>query len=408
MLYKHKNMRYLILILLFSACQKDDTILPQKPNESQQQQNAAVAYKYRPIVDTIVDDFLAKPATGAKLIVPVIIIDIIPTDTNGVLLESVKAAVPDYANRVVPDLNKNDIFYWTLNNNQKTKFAIEEGSKFRGYNDPSATPYVGIKVVKYFKVQNLPLVYKNSSPYVDKYTPDYKTLFDSIGLKNLVESYGVKEVWINYPQYIKNLYVYESNMSSPYGDVSNSYRDADLPVYNKTYVVYGNMYSRWFGEMIHCRGHQIEAQLGAIGYDFFWKKFVGKKIDGTIEGRCGDTHYTPNSTGDYDYDNGTPNLSDISSWNPNGGTKAPVSKTNWKNNRPVPFGYTSIPKHVAWNYLISGGIGGDPQTGWLVYWFQSIPSEKKIMFDNTKTVDNWWDIFYNWDETMKNKKKLYN
>ena len=404
MLYKHKNMRYLILILLFSACQKDDTILPQKPNDSQQQQNAAVAYKYRPIVDTIVDDFLAKPATGAKLIVPVIIIDIIPTDTNGVLLESVKAAVPDYADRVVSDLNKNDIFYWTLNNNQKTKFAIEEGSKFRGYNDPSATPYVGIKVVKYFKVQNLPLVYKNSSPYVDKYTPDYKTLFDSIGLKNLVESYGVKEVWINYPQYIKNLYVYESNMSSPYGDVSNSYRDADLPVYNKTYVVYGNMYSRWFGEMIHCRGHQIEAQLGAIDSDFFWKKFVG----GKMEGRCGDTHHTPNSTGDYDYDNGTPNLSDISSWNPNGGTKAPVSKTNWKKNRPVPFGYTSIPKHVAWNYLISGGIAGDPQTGWLVYWFQSIPSEKKIMFDNTKTVDNWWDIFYNWDETMKNKKKLYN
>ena len=121
--YKHKNMRYLILILLFSAFQKDDTILPRKLDDNQQQQNTAVVYKYRPIVDTIVDDFLAKPATGAKLIVPVIIIDIIPTDTNGVLLESVKAAVPDYAGRVVSDLNKNDIFYWTLNNNQKTKFA---------------------------------------------------------------------------------------------------------------------------------------------------------------------------------------------------------------------------------------------------------------------------------------------
>ncbi len=401
--YKHKNMRYLILILLFSACQKDDTILPRKLYDNQQQQNTAVVYKYRPIVDTIVDDFLAKPATGAKLIVPVIIIDIIPTDTNGVLLESVKAAVPDYAGRVVSDLNKNDIFYWTLNNNQKTKFAIEEGSKFRGYNDPSATPYVGIKVIKYFKVQNLPLVYKNSSPYVDKYTPDYKTLFDSIGLKNLVESYGVKEVWINYPQYIKNLYVYESNMSSPYGDVSNSYRDADLPVYNKTYVVYGNMYSRWFAEMIHCRGHQIEAQLGSVDGDFFWKKFVG----GQKEGRCGDTHHSPNSVGDYDYDNSTSILSDIGDWKPNGGTKTLVNKTNWKKSRPVPFNYTSIPKHVAWNSLISGGISGDPQSGWLVYWFQSIPSEKKISFDN-KTVENWWDVFYNWDETMKNKKKLYN
>ena len=58
------------------------------------------------------------------------------------------------------------------------------------------------------------------------------------------------------------------------------------------------------------------------------------------------------------------------------------------------------------------GVGGDPQSGWIVYWYQSIPSNIPITYkDSTtktnRTIENWWDIFYNWDETLKNKKNLY-
>ena len=85
-------------------------------------------------------------------------------------------------------------------------------------------------MVKYFKVQTLQFVGN---------IPNYTALFDSIGLKKLVEVDGVKEVWFNYSLYKPNMMIPESNMSSPYGDVSNSYmHNDDLPVYNKTYVVY--------------------------------------------------------------------------------------------------------------------------------------------------------------------------
>lgn len=396
-------MRYLLIVLLFLSCQKDDLILPKQVETKIEPKVTVVPYKYKPIVDTTVTQYLSTPASGSKLIIPVVIIDIIPTDTNGVLLESVRNSFPSFGNKIVSDLDKNDIFNWCLNNNEKTKFAIEEGSKFRGYDNPNEVPYVGIKVVKYFKVQDLPIVEKYYAGKKVK-TPDYFKLFESIDLKNLVESVGVKEVWLNYPSYVDSFYVFESNMSSPYGDISNSYRDADLPVYNKTYVLYGNATSRWFAEMMHCRGHQIEAQLGYVDNQFFWKKFVGSRG----EGRCGDTHNTPNSTYTYDYDNSVSVLSDITDWNPNGGKKVAVNKTNWRRSLVNPQITTNKTKsHQHWNSLIDNTIAYDPQSGWLLYWFQSIPSNKTITFGNN-TVTNWWDIFYNWDDAMKNKKKLYN
>ena len=54
-------------------------------------------------------------------------------------------------------------------------------------------------------------------------------------------------------------------MSSPTGDVSNGGgTNTDLPVYNKTYVLYGFNYSRGVNEDLHNRGHQLERQLDHI------------------------------------------------------------------------------------------------------------------------------------------------
>jgi len=393
-------MRYLLIILVLFSCNKEDIPTPQKQQPVVQQPQTAT-YKFKSIVDTTITSYLSTPAAGAKLIIPVIIIDFIPTDTNGILLESVKKDLPSVAGTVVSDLNKDDVFNWTLNNNERAKFAIEEGSKFRSYNNPTEVPYVGIKIVKYFKLHTITF-YNNSN------VPNYKALFDSIGLKKLVEEEGVKEVWFNYSLGV-NMMVPESNMSSPYGDVSNSLMDkSDLPVYNKTYVVYGHYYRGTYAEMIHCRGHQIEAQMRNIDDNFFSNKFVGK-VGADTEGRCGNTHFTPNSMRDYDYDNGRKIVSDISDWNPNGGKKDTVTSAIWKKEiRNNQISLNKTKSHTKWNMFIGNWIGGgDPHGSWLVYWFQSIPSEKKITFDG-KVVTNWWDIFYNWDDAKKNNKKLYN
>ena len=78
-------------------------------------------------------------------------------------------------------------------------------------------------------------------------------------------------------------------MSSPSsGDVSNAYyggeqygfvneiQENDLPIYNKTFVVYSHWMHNSYESNLHIRGHQIERQLDVLeGGDFLWGKFKG-------------------------------------------------------------------------------------------------------------------------------------
>lgn len=53
---------------------------------------------------------------------------------------------------------------------------------------------------------------------------------------------------------------------------------------------------------------------------------------------------------------------------------------------------------------------------WHIFWWQSIPGLNNNLtkttgtgaFTKTMTVSNWWDIFYNWDNTISMKKRLIN
>ena len=364
--------------------------------------------------------YLSTPATNSQIVVPVIIINWIPA-ANGISVDSNVAKVggnQDWGSVSKFGMSVKTVNQWILSNDLKVKYGIEEGSKFRGYNNPNAASYVGIKVIKYINIYEMPLVFPGDllqGPNV--LIPDYKTIFEKIKLKELVESHGVKEVWFNWTNATGNIWVPESNMASPTtGDISNSYkRQNDLPIYNKTYVVYGTAFDRWFAEMLHCRGHQIEAQMGYINSTFFWQDFVGYPKGAPQPyyqgGRSGSTHFTPNSTTDYDYDNSTQISSDITDWNPNNdGKKIMVNNSTWKYKRTVPFQTPIVENHTRWNDMANYFVGTDPQSGWLIYWFQSIPSSTPINYtqSGTKyTIENWWDIFYNWDEAIKSNNNLF-
>jgi hypothetical protein len=350
--------------------------------------------------------FLSSPIIGSKLIIPVVILNQVPTK-EGLYINQDTYPVVDYADRVISNLNISEYSNWLLSNDIRTKHAIEEGSKFRGFNDSLSTPYVGIKVIKVFNFYEVDLL-------EDKQTPDYSKIFEKINMKELVEIFGVKEIWFNN----KSLNLPESNMSSKLtGDISNSTKiQNDLPIYSKTYVVYGNFIHRWYAENLHNRGHQIEAQLAHLNNIFFWQDFVGYPKGAPQPyfqgGRCGSTHYTPNSTGDYDYANASLILSDIGDWNPNNnGAKKLVNISDWQNSRKLPVKLPSFNQSQHWSDLTKANdIGWDPQGGWLIYWFQSIPSYTPIKyFQNNKenTIENWWDIFYNWDDAINQKKNLF-
>ncbi len=366
-----------------------------------------------PIEFKEVDGFLAVPAENSIITVPVVVINYLPTQ-DGIHIDQTYFPIRDYADEIVQDLKIEQVEKWILANDIKTKFGIEEGSRFRGFSNPDAPPYIGIRVLHYINMYEVDKVFNPQS--IDEqegYFPDYHSIFSLIDLETLVNEMGVKEVWFNR----KSLAVPESNMSSPLtGDVSNSTKEpSDLPIYQRTYVVYGNSVHRWYAQNLHNRGHQLEAQLAFIedfeeNNSLFWNDFVGFARDGSAynqEGRCGATHFTPNSTADYDYGNSDEVWSDIFNWRPDRrGSQSIVSANTWMYSRRINAEIPSVTDVQRFQDLSSDAVvGTDPEGGWLIFWFQSIPGYRNnipYVRDGQNTLlENWWDIFYNWDEAIQ-------
>ena len=376
----------------------------------------------------VIDSYLTTPVSGSKLIVPVVIINYYATQ-NGIDIDTKKQ--PNYGS--LDPITIDNLKISTLDNLKLTKFGFEEGSKYRGFADSTAIPYVGIKVVKYFNIYEIKRGQTADNSTTPVYEPDFFDIFSSLELENLVNNLGVKEVWFSLrplsSEYsvvkTENLdpanfiNVSESRMSSPYNpyDVSNSARLLNLPKYKKTYVVYGFNLHRSFAENIHNKGHQIERQFthiddGVVGglekdQSIFRNLFVGEKTSlptKSPSGRSGNTHFPPNATKDYEYSRSEFVESDIDNWQPAGGIKKSINYKTWFERK---YNYPATSK------LSISSIDQNDQFKWMVYWFQSIPGYKnnidyKYFRDNkTYKLENWWDLLYNWDDVMANNKTLW-
>jgi hypothetical protein len=275
---------------------------------------------------------------------------------------------------------------------RETVAALQQGSRFRGYKDPSAKPSLVYKVVATFEfvkaLPTCPLRPGEGAPMTD-----YNAIMREIGIRDLVERKGVKQVWI-WGYHGGKVGLWESNMASPTGDVSNSSRDPnDLPVLSKTYTVFHYNYQRDTGEAVEDHTHQIEHLLNhADGRDrtpadrwpelLFWGRFVGSdrshKIV-TTPARCGWTHYAPNSQGDYDWANKRYVETDIEDWRPDSpGKTQTINCDRW---------------------------GGDGLK-WKVYWMQAIPGLNSGLTYGGKRLTNWWAFVGDWDRCMREKTKL--
>jgi hypothetical protein len=296
----------------------------------------------------------------------------------------------------------------TLKDKIIEKNSIEEVTKFHDYNTNKVSQYIDIDVVAYINVYEMKYNYIGISPNYQRpwWNLDYNDLMSRINLKKYVEELGAKEVWFtSFPreQGYLSYNVDESNMSSPTtGDVSNSYRvQNDLPIYAKTYVMYGDNGWRGVPEDLHNRGHQLEAQLSYVDNNIWWNKFAKT-------GRAGWTHMPFNTTVHYNYDKDSVVSTDIMSWKPSGGTYTNLNRDSWINKT---YAFESQIGGLVSN---SAGLSGtvnystDPQVKWFIFWWQSVPGYNNGIVDGTTTISNWWDIFYNWDDAIKNRTKLVN
>ena len=406
-----------------------------------------------PVTDDILEigvpEELANPnAFNPKIgrAVPVVIVNMLHAQPDGLHANNLKKSDGSRDQRIqnFPTASEtlllSELSQWHLYQNILGKLAVEESSRFRGYCDPDSTAYVGIQVVKYFNVYaHFPVPVYAVTAWADadkNMSPDFHEIFERIGLKKLVEEQGVKEVWFN-----THASMPESNMASPVtGDVSNSHRvPNDLPVYERTYIVYAYPTNVGVDNFLHGRSHQYEAMLGHMNRDFFRNQFVFGD-DGKIN--AGNCHWTANARKDpsgqsrqgyhhYFYQNPDYVESSIETWVPYTKTKTKkINASYWgsRSSRSLTR-YVKLPvlngeKVQWWKKLqedalahnsgtslarIGGGWcteknepdDGCLHTAWLMTWAQQFPGEKPIRFTKSSEAyetTNWWDVILDWDE----------
>jgi hypothetical protein len=383
--------------------------------------NVVVSAPLIPPVFEPVPSFLATPAEFARNEIPVLVIRYLPTSDGINLNVSVD---PDFwsLNPITLNALKGNIDAF-LN---RSKFALEEGSKFRAYKQ-FAVPSIGYRVVDiitaYEPCPPGPVMRMVADPDGDPteypvYAPDFHAIFQRFSVDDYVNNQGVKEVWFwhggldpTYPSYDPLIHDpinfrsgWESNMASALtGDISNSNRDPnDLPLYNETYTVYGCNFRRSQAEVIHNHGHQIEQlfshvnQLQDGNTNLFWRKFVGQDLNGNfVAGRCGWTHMPPNTIAHYDYCNGTTVMSDIEDWTPDGsGETKPVNCSTWSSLVfQWPNGEVDFPQRT--------------ETQFYIYWMQSIPGHANTIPYGSDVMTNWWSFIANWEESITSGMGLY-
>ncbi|MCC2670551.1 MAG: hypothetical protein K0Q72_3022 [Armatimonadetes bacterium] len=352
----------------------------------------------RPVLPPQEETFtdLAKPMPGAQWEVPFVVVNLIPTPNGRTVDEGItgwKGSVAALKARC-------------LRLARNTKWMLEEGSRFHGYRDPAAKPALGYRCVKYVTLYEPAPHGTRTGTEPPVYFPDYAQIVRRMGGEQLVNGQGVKEFWI-YHWHHGDISPVETNLASPLtGDISNSDRREDLPLFKSTYMVVGVNFARGPDKHVHNIGHQMESVLSHIAErqdgssDLFWKRFCGMGPDGKFQpGRAGTCHHPPNARKDYDYYNDTPADSDIEDWKPDGtGARKPVSRKTWESlDYRFPTG----------DRIRMPGTVLEDDAQWYLYWFQNFPGRGSRIPHPKGEMTNWWRFLGDYDGAIREKYGLW-
>ncbi|HET6165015.1 MAG TPA: hypothetical protein VFG37_15195 [Planctomycetota bacterium] len=163
----------------------------------------------------------------------------------------------------------------------------------------------------------------------------YLALLDRFKVAERVEKGEIDEVWLQAMPYAG---CYESTMA---GDGAYDCNSGPLESVKckRLFVVMGFNYERGVGEMLEDYGHRTEAILTHVfgSWDppkkaHAWDRFTLYDLLAPGEAACGNVHFAPNSTRDYEWGNETPVASTCDDWlaYPDlKGTKRTVTCAEW-------------------------------------------------------------------------------
>ncbi len=331
----------------------------------------------------------AAPSKGATRTIKVLVLRYFPLDSSGSKLDSGITGMNDDLSLMRTKLS---------NLNQSVAAALSNGSKYHGYADSAVIPSFNISIVDDKEFLKAIPVSTNKIPWNTAVNrPDYKKMLtEDVDICNLVNNSGVTQVWI-WGYHYGNIEPAEGNMSmgnnsrsfwnhGSFGDVSNSEQIDDMPLCNKTYVLFNYNYGRGAAEAVEDHTHHIE-RINDFADSTLWSNFVNPygQSGGTIN-HCGWTHFPPNGIKDYDWRNETTVKSDCMDWKPGGGGQVKdVSCHTW-------YG--------------SGSCADDSGLAFKVWWMQSIPGMGNTLTSSGQALRNWWDFYIDFDEALIKGKRF--
>lgn len=303
-----------------------------------------------------------------------------PLDSSGTKLNPAIAGTNDDLSNIREKVNN-----FTLQGLNK----LTEGTKYHGYKNTNVPPAIKYNLVDSKEFLTALPVSSNEIPWKKGqrvYRPDYKKILNDLNICDYVDNKEVKQVWL-WGYHFGNIEPVESNMSmgklsqsfwnhGTFGDVSNSEQIDDLPVCNKTYVLYNYNFTRGLGEMLEDHGHHLESVMAFIDKAMWWDTFVKS---------CGWTHVPPNTSTDYDWRNEREVQSDCEDWKPQGGGEIKtISCHTW-------YGSTCL---------------DDSGTGFKVWWMQNVPGLNNNLSYQGQQLRNWWEFYTDFDLALQQGKTL--
>ena len=260
--------------------------------------------------------------------------------------------------------------------------TLNIGSTYHHYKDPYAARSLDYQIFEK-KIFYTPVPPSTKYQGMGAPSADHLKILNDLNICDYVENKNIKQVWI-WMYHTDTVAPIESNMAGPYGDISNSYRDDDLPHCAKTYTVFDYNYGRSYSMAVEDHTHQIESILREVDYNLFWNLFVGPNGGG----RCGWTHYPPNGRYDYDWNNENTVSSDCEDWKPDQtGQKKTVNCLTWSTN---PY-----------------ACDNDEGLSFKSWWMQNIPGKNNDLYYNGRKLKNWWMYIGNFDTAMISKSLTY-
>lgn len=253
--------------------------------------------------------------------------------------------------------------------------ALSEASKFRGYKTPSALPYSQIVIKRTIERDvNAP----NTPGAHELWYDSLNTILTGSGenLCDYIVNNKIDQVWGWFDVAGDTTGGYDQEFSRFYSNAllpQDAYRD--MCGGRRSFIFLGLDQNREVGEALHSFGHSMESLMQKVeGTDLFWNKWVGiTGAEGGIAHTCGDVHFPPNGTSDYDYTRTTNVTTSCENWKPDGtGTMTSINCGRW----------------------------GCNEEGYMKWWLQNAPNENNGFTYQGRAIPNWWDLLSDTDNAI--------